>query len=147
MMKASEGHIGRIFVLRLEEGDVVPDCIERFAEEKGISVGQVILLGGVGGGEVVVGPRDKEMPPQPIPLPVDGPHDVVGAGVIATVKDGKPALHIHAALGRSGHTMTGCLFLGVETWLAGEVVICEILGTKAARILDKKSEADLLEII
>jgi predicted DNA-binding protein with PD1-like motif len=147
-MKSSEGHIGRVFVLRLEEGDVVPDCIERFAEEKGISVGQVVMLGGVGGGQVVVGPEDSiTMPPQPMPLPVDSPHEVVGVGVIATIKDGKPVLHMHAAVGRSGHTMTGCLFRGVETWLAGEVVICEILGTKAARLPDKRSEADLLEMV
>ena len=35
-MKASEGKIGRVFVVRLEDGDVVPDCIERFAAEKSI---------------------------------------------------------------------------------------------------------------
>ena len=44
-MKASEGHIGRVFVVRLEDGDVLPRCIERFAEEQGISAGHVILVG------------------------------------------------------------------------------------------------------
>jgi len=28
-MKATEGRIGRVFVMRLEHGDKVPDCIER----------------------------------------------------------------------------------------------------------------------
>jgi len=41
-MKACEGRIGRVFVMRLEDGDMVPQCIERFAEEKGVSVGQAI---------------------------------------------------------------------------------------------------------
>jgi len=146
-MKASEGRVGRVFVIRLEDGDVVPDCIERFAEEKGISVGQVILVGGIGGGEVVVGPRDsEERPPQPMLLPVDGAHEVVGVGVIAPDEDGKPVLHIHAALGRSGQTMTGCLRPGVTTWLVGEVIIYEIVGADVARVRDKESGFDLLEV-
>ncbi|MBA7701305.1 hypothetical protein ES703_110040 [subsurface metagenome] len=72
-MKACEGQMGRVFIIRLEDGDVVPGCVERFAEENGVSVGQVILVGGIGGGEVVVGPqRSDEMPPQPMLLPIDG---------------------------------------------------------------------------
>ncbi len=146
-MKASEGHIGRVFVVRLEDGDIVPDCLERFAEEKGISVGHVILVGGIGGGEVVVGPRDSEkMPPEPMLLPVDGAHEVVGVGVIAPDKDGKPVLHIHASLGRAGHTLTGCLRPGVKTWLVGEAIIYEIVGAKATRLPDKKSGFNLLEV-
>ena len=146
-MKASEGRVGRVFVIRLEDGDVVPDCIERFAKEKGISVGQVILVGGIGGGEVVVGPRDsEERPPQPMLLPIDGAHEVVGVGVIAPDEDGKPVLHIHAALGRSGQTMTGCLRPGVTTWLVGEVIIYEIVGADVARVRDKESGFDLLEV-
>jgi len=147
-MQASEGRIGRVFVVRLEDGDVVPNCIERFAAEKGISVGQVILVGGIGDGEVVVGPRDSaEMPPEPMLLPVDGAHEVVGAGIIAPDKDGKPVLHIHAALGRSGQTLTGCLRPGVKTWLVGEAIIYEILGAKAARLPDKASGFDLMEMV
>ncbi|MBL7125501.1 MAG: DNA-binding protein [Dehalococcoidales bacterium] len=146
-MKASEGRVGRVFVIRLEDGDVVPDCIERFAEQKGISVGHVILVGGIGGGEVVVGPRDsEERPPQPMLLPIDGAHEVVGVGVIAPDEDGKPVLHIHAALGRSGQTMSGCLRPGVTTWLVGEVILYEIVGATAARVLDKESGFELLEV-
>ena len=146
-MKASEGRVGRVFVMRLEDGDVLPDCIERFAAEKGIAVGQVILVGGIGEGEVVVGPRDSdEMPPEPMLLPVDGAHEVAGVGIIAPDKDGKPVLHIHAALGRSGQTLTGCLRPGVKTWLVGEAVIYEILDTKAARLPDKASGFDLMEM-
>ena len=146
-MKASEGRIGRVFVVRLEDGDIVPDCIEQFAEEKGISVGHVILIGGIGGGEVVVGPRDsREMPPEPMLLPVDGAHEVAGVGVIAPDKEGKPVLHIHASLGRAGQTLTGCLRPGVTTWLVGEAIIYEIVGAKATRLPDKKSGFNLLEM-
>ena len=146
-MKACEGQVGRVFVLRLEDGDVVPDCIERFAEEKGISVGHVILVGGIGDGEIVAGPRrSEERPPEPVLLPVDGAHEVVGVGVLAPNEDGKPVLHIHAALGRSGQTMTGCLRPGVTTWLVGEAILYEITGTNATRLPDKESGFDLLEV-
>ena len=145
-MKACEGQIGRVFVIRLEDGDVVPECIERFAEEKGVLVGQAILVGGVGSGDVVVGPRSsKEMPPEPVLLPVDGTHEVLGVGVLAPNGDGKPTLHIHAALGRAGQTMTGCLRKGVSTWLVGEVILYEILGAKLVRVPDKQSGFELLE--
>jgi predicted DNA-binding protein with PD1-like motif len=145
-MKACEGQIGRVFVIRLEDGDMVPECIERFAEEKGVSVGQAILVGGVGSGDVVVGPKSsKEMPPEPVLLPIDGVHEVVGVGVLAPGENGKPTLHIHASLGRAGRTMTGCLRKGVTTWLVGEVVLYEILGAKLTRIQDKESGFELLE--
>jgi len=145
-MKACEGQIGRVFVIRLEDGDVVPGCIERFAEENGVSVGHVILVGGIGEGEVVVGPRrSEERPPQPVLLPIKGVHEVVGVGVLAPGEDGKPSLHIHAALGRLGKTMTGCLRFGVTTWLVGEAILYEILGTKVARVRDKESGFALLE--
>ena len=146
-MKASEGKIGRVFVVRLENDDVVPACIERFAAEKSIKVGHVILIGGVSCGEVVVGPRNsEEMPPQPMRLPVDGAHEVVGVGIIAPDKDGKPVLHIHASLGRAGQTLTGCLRPGVTTWLVGEAIIYEITGANVARLPDKESGFNLLEM-
>jgi len=145
-MKACEGRIGRVFVIRLEDGDVVPYCIERFARENGISVGHAILVGGVGGGDVVVGPRRSDgRPPEPMLLPVDGAHEVAGVGVLAPGEDGKPVLHIHAALGRAGRSMTGCLRSGVSTWLVGEVILYEILGTDVKRIRDEQSGFELLE--
>jgi len=145
-MKACEGQIGRVFVIRLEDGDVVPECIERFAEENGVFVGHAILVGGIGAGDVVVGPRrSEERTPTPMLLPIDGAHEVVGVGVLAPGEDGKPVLHIHAALGRAGQTMTGCLRYGVTTWLVGEAILYEILGTGVARIKDERSGFELLE--
>ena len=145
-MKACEGQTGRVFVIRLEDGDVVPGCIERFAEENGVSVGHVILVGGIAGGEIVVGPRNsEERPPQPMLLPINGAHEVVGVGILAPGEDRRPSLHIHAALGRSGQTMSGCLRPGVTTWLVGEVILYEILGAPVARIRDEVSGFELLE--
>jgi predicted DNA-binding protein with PD1-like motif len=146
-MKASEGKLGRIFIIRLENGDRLPDCIERFAAENSISTGHVILIGGIGSGQIVVGPRDSDsMPPEPMLLPVDGAHEVLGVGILAADEDGKPILHMHAAMGRSGNTITGCIRPGVNAWLVGEAIIYEILDTGAKRTRDAKSGFTLLDI-
>ncbi|MDP2917641.1 MAG: DUF296 domain-containing protein [Dehalococcoidia bacterium] len=146
-MKASQGKIGRVFVMRLEHGDAVPACIERFAEENGVTAGHVLLVGGIGSGQVVVGPRrTDEMPPDPLILPVDGAHEVVGVGVLAPDESGKPVLHIHAALGRSGQTLTGCLRFGAGTWLVCEAILYEITGVNVTRVKDKESGFELLEV-
>jgi predicted DNA-binding protein with PD1-like motif len=146
-MKASEGRVGRVFVIRLEDGDVIPDCIEKFAEEKKISVGQVIMIGGIGEGQVVVVPRrSNEIPPEPMLVPIDGVHEVMGVGVIAPDKTGKSILHVHGSLGRSGKATTGCLRPGVSTWTVGEVIVCEILGANAFRDLDEKTRFELLQV-
>jgi len=146
-MKAIEGKIGRVFLIRLEENDIIPDCIEAFAGEKDIKTGHAVIVGGIGSGQVVVGPRDSdEMPPDPVLLPVDGAHEVLASGIIAPDEDGNPVLHIHGALGRSGSTLTGCLRPGVTTWLVGEVILYEILGIDAKRVLDDRSGFALLSV-
>ena len=145
-MQSTEGKIGRVFILRLEDGDTVPGCIEAFAKEKNILMAGVTLIGGIGEGQIVCGPRySGAMPPDPMLLPLDGAHEVVGIGLLVPNSKGAPKLHIHAALGRAGQTRTGCLREGVKTWLVGEAVIYEILGASAARLLDVETGFELLQ--
>lgn len=146
-MKASEGELGRVFILRLEDGDRLPDCLEAFAAKKGVSAGHVILVGGIGSGEVVVGPRrSDESVPDPVTLPVDGAHEVLGVGVLAPDESGRPRLHMHAALGRSGHTLSGDIRNGVAVWLVGEAIIYEIKGVALRRVRHPDIKLTLLEI-
>ncbi len=147
-MQATEAKMGRVFVLRLEDGDRIPDSIEHFAALKGIIFGQVILVGGIRGGQVVTGPRySDQMPPEPMLLPVDGAHEAMALWVLAPGENGHPVLHIHAALGRSGQTLTGCLRPGVDTWLIGEIIILELTHVPAKRIKDNVSGFSLLQIL
>ena len=141
----SEGKIGRVFVIRLGDDDVLPYCIEEFADKHGIAVGQAVLVGGIESGDIIVGPRkNNKMPPDPMMLPIDGVHEVVGIGVLAPDKNGMPSFHIHAALGRAGKTTAGCLRMGAKVWKVGEVVLYEILGADVARLPDKETGFDLL---
>ena len=146
-MKAAEGKIGRLFVIRLEDGDMLPVTLEKFAEKNGIKNGFVLLIGGIGSGQIVVGPRySDEMPPDPVLLPIDGAHEVVAVGILAPGEDGRIVLHIHGSLGRSGQAKTGCLRPGVSTWLVGEAIMYEIMGVNVRRIKDKESGFELLSI-
>ena len=45
-MKYSQAKQGRVFVIRLEDGDVVHEEIEKFAREKGIKAAALIIIGG-----------------------------------------------------------------------------------------------------
>lgn len=45
-MKTTEGKLGRIFMIHLEDGDEPAASIERFAVEKGIMAAQVFLVAG-----------------------------------------------------------------------------------------------------
>ena len=70
-MKYSEGKIGRVFVIRLEDGDTMPEAIESFARKNNIQRGMCILVGGIReGGKIVVGPEDSESMPV-VPLIFD----------------------------------------------------------------------------
>ncbi len=146
-MEYTEGKIGRVFLIRLQDGDKIPDCIEEFAEKKNIKLGHVSMIGGIGSGKIVVGPRDSyEQPPKTMSLPIDGAHETVATGTIVPNEQGNPKLHIHGALGRAGITTTGCLRKGVYTWVYGEVIIYEILAEGARRAYDKETEFTLLKI-
>ena len=60
-MKAAQAGQGRIFVLRLEHGEVVHEAVEAFCRREGIRAAEVSVLGGVDdGSRLVVGPRDGQ---------------------------------------------------------------------------------------
>ena len=148
-MKAVEGRPGRVFILRLGQDDVIPKCIEDFAAEKRIRLGQVVFIGGLYQGDLVAGPRRTADPrPDPLVLPVDEACETLAFGVIAPDENGGPRLHMHGALGRAGQTMAGCFQKGVSVWLVGEAVVCEILSAgDARRMVDETAKVRLLEIM
>jgi len=146
-MKGTQGNIGRVFVVRLEDGDRLPDCIEQFACDNGIITGQVFFIGGIGKGQIIVGPeKTQEMPPLPVELPVNEAHEVLGIGLLAPGEDNKTSLHMHAAFGRGDKVVAGCIRPGIDTWLVGEVIIYEILNTSVKRVKDDRSGFHLLDV-
>ena len=146
-MQYQEGSIGRVFALRLEEGDRLPDTLEAFAREQSIEAAMVIYVGGAkDGSRLVVGP-DASRPDAIVPLvhSLTGIQEVMAVGTLFPDDQGEPILHMHAATGREGDATVGCSRAGVEVWLVGEVIILEILGTRGRRRPEPPSGFSLLQ--
>lgn len=146
-MRYSQARQGRVFVIRLEDGDIVHEQIERLAREEGVTAGFLTILGGADdGSSLVVGPEKSRgvSPVMPMRRVLDDAHEVVGAGTIFPDDTGSPVLHMHMACGRRDATVTGCIRDGVRVWHVMEAVLVELLDTGASRILDEATGFKLL---
>ncbi len=144
-MQVTEGHVSRVFIIRLEDGEELPKAVEAVARKKTIRAGLVFLVGGARDGTLVVGPKKTTLAPVPMIQHFTGGHEILGIGTIFEGAKG-PELHMHAALGRGKATRAGCIRKGIRTYLIGEVVIMELAGFRARRERDPKSGFHLLKI-
>lgn len=147
-MRYSQGSIGRIFVLRLDDGDLLNDTLEAFAAEQGVTRGLAFYVGGsADGSKVVVGP-DASRDDAIVPLihSLAGAHETFAVGTLFPNEVGEPVVHMHAASGREGGATVGCARAGLQTWLVGEVVLLEILGCDGLREMDAASGFELLRL-
>lgn len=136
-MLQSQGSIGRVFVLRLEDGDTLPGSIEDFAATNNVNRAVCLLLGSVGSGRLVVGPEDGTAERiTPMVNPIQAVHEAAAVGTIFPDESGLPKLHMHTALGRGESSMTGCVRQGVDIWKLAEVVVLEIEGSTMLRAVD-----------
>jgi predicted DNA-binding protein with PD1-like motif len=147
-MRYSEGSLGRVFVLRMEDGDPLNATVEAFAREHRVERGVAVYVGGgAPGTSLVVGP-DATRSDGIIPLfhALSAPHETFAVGTLFPDEAGNPYLHMHAACGREGDATVGCTRAGLETWLIGEIVLIEILGAQGTRKVDPDSGFELLEL-
>jgi len=146
-MEFTEAKLGRIFILRLHQGERIHEVIEKFASEKKVSSALCFFLGGAEDkSKVVVGPKDgAALPPEPMITLLRGVHEGCGVGTIFADEQGKPKLHMHASFGRNDTAVTGCVRMGVDVWQIGEVVILELSGSSAKRAKNKETSFEFLE--
>jgi uncharacterized protein len=147
-MQFTEARLGRVFVLRLSDGDRLPDALEAFAAEKGVSMALCFFLGGAKeASRVIVGPKDGYvLPPEPMVTILDGVHEACGLGTLFLDEAKRPRLHMHAGFGRNGKAVIGCVRMGVDVWRIGEIVVLELIGAAACRVTDEKTGFEFLEI-
>jgi predicted DNA-binding protein with PD1-like motif len=140
--------IGRALVVRLEDGDVVHEAVEEAARAAGIARAVVLVVGGAdGGSRVVVGPEDgRAAAIVPIERLLHDVHEMAGVGTLFPDESGRPVLHLHAAFGRDDQVTAGCIRRGVVTWVIGEVVVIELLGSVATRRVDPGTALELLDL-
>ncbi len=147
-MKYTEGSLGRVFFLRLEDGDPLNTTVESFAREHGVKRGVVFYVGGGAPGTgLVVGP-DASRSDAVVPLfhRLPAPHETFAVGTLFPDEKGEPHLHMHAACGREGDATVGCTRAGLETWLIGEMVLMEVTGASGLRMVDPATGFELLEL-
>lgn len=146
-MKYSESSINRIFVIRLEDGDAFPDCIENFSRKKSVKRGIVLFLGGIKGkSKIVMGPEKTEaLPAVPIIKAISEAHEIVGVGTLFPDDEGNPILHAHASMGRDDETKTGCTRPGITTWHVLEVILLELTGECGIRVMEEPIGYKLLD--
>ncbi len=141
-----EGGLGRVFVLRMEHGDVLHPTVEAFCKEKGVKAAFVTAVGGADiGSKLVVGPKHGEKVPIEAQIHVlKGVHEVTGTGTVFPNENGEPVLHMHLACGRSGDTVTGCGRPGIIVWRVLEVMVVEMVNMDAVRRTDPLLKLEFL---
>lgn len=142
----SEAKQGRTFIIRLEDGEIVHETLEKFAVDHRIKAATVIILGGADkGSRLVVGPQQgRANPIMPMQHELYEAHEVTGTGTIFPDEGGNPILHLHIACGREENTVTGCIREGIKVWHVMEVVMFEITSTTATRKPDPEIGFKLL---
>jgi len=145
-MKYSQAKQGRVFVVRLEDGDVLHASLEKLAEKEGVERAYVQVVGGADKGSILItgpehGRADKIIP---MTKELDEMHEIVGNGTIFPDINGKPKLHLHIACGRKEQTICGEIREGVKVWHIVEVIIVELLENKSLRLLDRELDLQLL---
>jgi len=132
------GKIGRIFYLRMDEGDDLLECLERVASAEDVRCAVVLIIGAVHGARFVVGSRRPTTPPEPMFQELSDGRELLGAGTILRDPDGAPKVHIHASLARGDDVRLGCLRGRAPVYLVAEAVILEMDGMSAVRAFDRR---------
>ena len=145
-MKYSEAKQGRTFVIRLEDGNILHEEIERFARERKIGAAALTAVGGVDrGSRLIVGPEEgRSERIIPMTHQLDDVHEATGTGTLFPDDEGNPVLHMHLSCGRKESTITGCVREGVKVWHVMEVILTELSGSSAIRRPDPVTGFKLL---
>ena len=147
-MKYEATDLGRAWVIRLDDGDCLHDCIEEIAGREDVQRAVCLALGGADAhSKLVVGPEDgRAAAITPQVLALQNVHEMAAVGTVFPNEAGQPILHMHAVCGRGDGAVSGCVRQGVKTWLVGEVVMLELVGGSSRRVREGTSGLELLEL-
>lgn len=131
-MEYRTGSIGRVLTIRFDDGDDILEGLKTIVCTEAIDNAWFQMIGGVRQASVVTGPKEPVMPPDPVWCEIEGAREVVGSGSI--YKDGEePRIHLHAAMGHHGETLTACIRKDTKVYLILEVILFELKGVEASR--------------
>jgi predicted DNA-binding protein with PD1-like motif len=144
-MQYSEGHLGRVFILRMDDGEDLIESIQKIAEEKSVESGMILFLGALKNGRVVTGPEVPVIPPIPHFEAFDSAWEVFGMATVYPSAAGHK-IHMHSSMGRCKNTIVGCIREKAPIYLIIEAVLIEFKGLSARRELDEKTKLYLLTL-
>lgn len=144
-MEYQKGTIGRVFVVRFEDGEDVLKNLASLSLRENIRSAVFNLIGGIKKGRIVVGPENEELPPNPVWRELKESHEVLAIGTIFW-QDNEPKVHLHGTFGKRENIIVGCLRELSETFLVIESIIFEMQGISAKREYDEKSGLVLLKM-
>ncbi len=131
-MEYRSGRLGRVIMARFDHDDDLLEGLNQLCLKENLRQAWFQILGGVGRAGVVTGPREPVMPPDPVWAETAGAQEVIGSGSVYW--DGEePRIHLHAAFGHHGKTMTACVRRDTRVYLVLEVIIFEIDGIEISR--------------
>ena len=145
-MRYTKGTIGRVFLVRFDDKDVLLKEIDALARKERIKAATFIFLGALKEGDLVTGPKKPVIPPEPNWTPFKDAWEVLGVGTVFMNKKG-PQIHIHTAMGKKLKTLTGCVRKKSKVFLVIEAVVFELKNVKASKEMDPKTGLNLLKII
>jgi predicted DNA-binding protein with PD1-like motif len=126
------GSVGRVLMIRLDHGDDLLENLQKIVLKEKIQSGWFQILGGIRHAGVVTGPEQPVMPPEPVWREVDEAREVVGSGSVFMDGD-EPRIHLHAAMGHHGDTLTACIRKQTKVYLVLEVILFELSGIDVTR--------------
>jgi predicted DNA-binding protein with PD1-like motif len=145
-MEYTQGTIGRVFLVKFQDDDVLIDSLSFLAKQEEIKAATLVFIGALKKGDLVTGPKKPVIPPEPNKVAFKDGWEVMGIGTIFTNSKG-PQLHIHASLGKKKKVLTGCLRNKSKVFLVIEAIIIELKGVRASKDIDPETGLNLLKII
>lgn len=122
---------GRVLVVVCDKGEEAVTAVGAALRDQGLVAGRVSAVGGFA--EAEVGWFDRDMNDYRR-IPVTEQVEVLSLLGDVAERDGQPALHVHAVLGRAdGSTVGGHLLRG-RVWPTLEVIISEVAPELAKRV-------------
>ncbi|MFA6448489.1 MAG: DUF296 domain-containing protein [bacterium] len=141
-MKYSTGGMKRVFAVTFEHGDLLIDSLKEFVKAQDIRNGYIFFLGALKEGRLVSGPKNLELPAEPMWSEFGDGREVIGMGSIA--RDGDtPRVHVHLNAGRAGDSLLGCLREGGRVHIVIEAVLFETVFDSLTRAFDARVGAYL----
>ena len=120
---------GRIFLLRVPEGEDLLEFVNRFAQEKGIKTAIVKGIGSLR--NPVVGYYSEEIKNYKR-IELLGTFEMLTLLGNVSLKDGKPFAHLHVTLGNANGDVFGGHLMKGEVFVA-ELYVQELLGEPLLR--------------